>query len=266
MLGKNADGYWKNEDLVSQMKFVNPIFKAYHPNCDLLYCFDNSSNHHAKCPDGLCAESLNLTDGGKNTPIMRNTTFNGTEFKMQTDLGVSKGVRSILMERGKWRADLNLKCKECHLDPNFACCGRRMLSLEDDFKAQQGWLAETATTLGVSIIFLPKFHCELNFIEMIWGYVKANLRRACEFSFRDLREKLTAMLMKGIPQDFFKKAYIHCLRCMDAYRQGYTGPLLDYAMKKNKGHRLIPVDQKQMIHEEYEKKITSKQEKYYYVN
>ena len=41
-------------------------------------------NHHAVAPDGLCANKLNLGDGGKNTPKLRNTRFNGQEQKMPT--------------------------------------------------------------------------------------------------------------------------------------------------------------------------------------
>ncbi len=63
------DPYWKIEDLVQHMKDVDPILKTYHPDCDLWYCFENSSNHHGKCPDDLFADSLNLIDGGKNSSI-----------------------------------------------------------------------------------------------------------------------------------------------------------------------------------------------------
>ena len=50
----NAEGYWKNSDLVKQlMKKAFPIFRVLHPDCDGLFMFDNSQNHHAKPPDAL---------------------------------------------------------------------------------------------------------------------------------------------------------------------------------------------------------------------
>ena len=40
------------------------------------------------------------------------------------------------------------------------------------------------------IIFYPKYHCELNYIEMIWGWVKKNRRRTCTYNYKDLKDKL----------------------------------------------------------------------------
>ena len=62
--GKNADGYWTNEDLVKQLESVIPLFEETHIDCDLYFIFDNSQNHHARRPDGLSANALNLADGG----------------------------------------------------------------------------------------------------------------------------------------------------------------------------------------------------------
>ena len=47
-------------------------------------------------------------------------------------------------------------------------------------------LEELLESRGHKLIFPPKFHCELNFIEMIWGYIKAILRKDCSFNFNDL--------------------------------------------------------------------------------
>ena len=85
-----------------------------------------------------------------------------------------------------------------------------------------------------SLLFLPKFHCELNFIEMMWGYIKAQLRRLCTFSFKDLETRLPEHL-DNIPLAFVRRASRHCLRYMDGYRAGLVGPELDYAVKKYKG-------------------------------
>jgi hypothetical protein len=70
--GANAEGYWRNADLVKQLlEKAFSIFKIPHPNCDGLFMFDNSQNHHAKPLNALSVNVLNLKDGGKNSRPMR---------------------------------------------------------------------------------------------------------------------------------------------------------------------------------------------------
>ena len=56
------------------------------------------------------------------------------------------------------------------------CCATYVLSQEPDFLAQREWLVEVVNGFGMDVIYYPKYHCELNFIEMIWCWVKAYLR------------------------------------------------------------------------------------------
>ena len=74
---------------------------------------------------------------------------------------------------------------------------------------------------------------------MIWGYAKQQLRRDCTYSFPAMCEQLPNTL-HAIPLSFHRRALRHCLRFMTGYRQGLHGPLLDYTLKKYKGHRVIP--------------------------
>lgn len=43
---------------------------------------------------------------------------------------------------------------------------------QPDFTNIPSLLEMTYTVRGFNVIFLPKFYCELNFIEQCWGYVK----------------------------------------------------------------------------------------------
>ena len=84
-----------------------------------------------------------------------------------------------VFERGLWRDELRLRCVLCRLamkkDPErasrSACCAHRLMILasQPDFLAQRSFLEEECDMLGVRVLFLPKFHCEVNYIEYLWG-------------------------------------------------------------------------------------------------
>lgn len=101
----------------------------------------------------------------------------------------------FLLKRGLWpqgSPPLRL-CKSCkdkipHNDreqlgygPNHymrtqQCCAVYILSQPPDFLAQKEWLTEVVTNKDdCDIIFYPEFHCELNFIELVWAFMKAFL-------------------------------------------------------------------------------------------
>jgi hypothetical protein len=238
--GTNRGGWWTNEDLVQQLNKVIPLFKLKHPDCDLIFAFDNSQNHHAMAPDALVANRLNKSDGGKNIPKLRNGKYHdGTihEMQLNDENNTQKGIQTILTERGVW--------VKCNL-PN----AREILSQQNDFRSQMSWLEETVVNQGCAIIFFPKYHCELNFIEMIWGFLKAKLRRACTFLFNDLKIRLKEYI-STIQPGIFRRFARHCFRYMSGYRLNMVGPLLDYAVKKYKCHRCIPSGSVKAVENEY---------------
>jgi hypothetical protein len=239
--GANSEGYWKNSDLASQLQDkALPIFRVLHPNAGGLFIFDNSQNHHAKPPDALSVSKMNLKDGGTNQRLMRNGWYfdrqgNRVDQSMVCDDGVTaKGVMRVLKERGKWDGSLNAKE------------ARKFLSEQPDFQEQREWLEEVITKGGCQIDFYPKYHCEFNYIEMFWGAAKAWCRSHCTFNFNDhvvlVPQSLESVSLSKI-RKFARKSY----RYMDAYRindsggNSLTPRQIEYAVKKYRGHRKIPL-------------------------
>src|ERR1700722_11962869 len=56
--------------------------------------------------------------------------------------------------------------------PSSTCCMRWVLSLQQDFIDEKPLLQIIIEEAGHKCYFLLKFHCELNPIEMYWGWVK----------------------------------------------------------------------------------------------
>ena len=55
---------------------------------------------------------------------------------------------------------------------NDWCCMSCILSLQEDFTQEKSMLQHYIEGRGHICMFLPKFHCELNPIEMVWGFMK----------------------------------------------------------------------------------------------
>ena len=85
--------------------------------------------------------------------------------------GPFKGMALILEERGfgdmsKTRAE----CKGFKCAPGAtACCCHHILYNQPDFANVDSLLEAICMARGVLVLFLPKFHCELNFVEQCWG-------------------------------------------------------------------------------------------------
>jgi hypothetical protein len=172
---------------------------------------DNSQGHSAYSVDALLTSRMNMRPGGKQA-TMRDGWYivNGEQVAQEMCFradhsefpGKPKGMRQVLVERGLWRNGLTMQCKKnkdglgvkCKSGA-IDCCAKRILELQPDFQEQKSLVQEVIETAGHLCIFLPKFHCELNFIEFFWGAVKRYLRENCDYTFTTLQENMPNALV-----------------------------------------------------------------------
>ena len=116
---------------------------------------------------------------------------------------------------------------------------RRILSLQENFISQKSLLQEEIEKRGHKCIFYPKYHCELNFIEMYWGLqrdiqeinviiVGLVCKKQCP-RLQILSHSLITI------RKFARKSW----KYIDIYNKGVTGKLAEFAAKKYKSHRHV---------------------------
>jgi hypothetical protein len=173
--GTSGDAWWDHTQLLAQVDNAISIFNEAHPGCIALFVFDQSLAHASLRPDALHAFDINKGNGGKqrkqkDTIISISNPypeFCGKPQKMTTEAGVAKGLQQMLNE---CRFDVHGMCMKCSpVCPfeNNNCCTAWLLSKQDDFHLQESLLEQKLKSKGHLCVFLPKFHCELNPIEMV---------------------------------------------------------------------------------------------------
>ena len=135
------------------------------------------------------------------------------------------------------------------------CCMQHVLSLQEDFRAERPLIQTLIEDSGHICLFLPQFHCELNPIEMLWGYGKyracISLDRAVLASpllsgYHTLADGRFATAKTLVPKcldlcelttirKFFRKSW----RYLDAYQNGLDAWQAALANKKYKSHRKV---------------------------
>lgn len=181
--GAQGQGYWNNELFITQVQNAINIAEFKYPKTQntLVFLFDQSSGHCAYSDDALIAHKMNISDGGKQ-PFMRDTIWDGKPQKMVTSSGIQKGMKSLLEERG---VNTNGLRKEDMV---------KIVEEMRDFKFQRTKVEELILNKGHRVMFIPKFHCELNPIERVWCHAKSYTHSRCDYSFVGLENIIDAAL------------------------------------------------------------------------
>jgi hypothetical protein len=178
--GSGGDPYWDKNQFLAQVKNAAiPVFEEANPGKQALFIFDQSSAHAALPDNALRAFEMNKSNGGAQR-TQRDTIIPVTnkypEYCMKpqsmTTLDangkrVPKGLQQVLEERGFNVTHMRAKCQPVCPFENYDCCMARLLSHQDDFANQTSELEQVIIDAGHLCLFLPKFHCELNPIEMV---------------------------------------------------------------------------------------------------
>ena len=86
-------------------------------------------------------------------------------------------------------------------------------------------------------MFIPKFHCELNYIECVWSCAKQYTRSHCDYSFYNL-EKIIDTALDTVSVELVRKYFRKVRGYQKAYREGNTlGKEMQAILKKYKSHR-----------------------------
>jgi hypothetical protein len=164
---------------MDQIRSAIEIFKTAHPDCQALFIFDQSSAHASLPSDSLKAFEMNKSDGGKqrkqhDTVIPKSNPdprFQEQPQQMTTSSGQQKGLKAVLEERRFDVSRLKAKCAPVCSFENQNCCMAKHLSQQEDFVNQESMVETLIKGAGHECMFLPKFHCELNPIEMVSNYL-----------------------------------------------------------------------------------------------
>ncbi len=204
-------------------------FEKYHgAGYKALILVDNSQGHSAYAADALLTSCMNMHPGGKQA-CLRDGWYIQDGIRTSQKMifpsdhpdypDQAKGIKQVLLECGLWpNKGLVMQCKSTCKVGVTDCCARRLLGNQPDFKEQRSLVQEVIEAAGHECIFLPKFHCKLNFIEFFWGAVKRYLADHCDYTFDMLKENMPKALA-AVEISTIRKWEHQMQRWMHAYRE-----------------------------------------------
>ena len=234
--GKTRDGYFTNIEILLQLELAMDIVQKHYPNDRHIVVYDNATTHTkrpataptatkmTKNPSTKFGAEVTVTIDGK---IQYSATGKPQKRTVQmgpgilpngqpqyfystlstTVLGTFKGTTKLLQERGLTEeAKLNGSCKNFKCPAGATrCCQKRVLYNQPDFADQLSAIEIACKARGFEAIFLPKFHCELNFIEHCWGHAKRVYRQYPPSSKEEDLERNVLSALESVPVEIMRK-------------------------------------------------------------
>ncbi|THU95070.1 hypothetical protein K435DRAFT_819824 [Dendrothele bispora CBS 962.96] len=271
--GKQKDGYFTAEDIQKQADNAINLVQEMWPEYEHIFIYDNATTH-LKRPDGSLSAQKMPKGPSKNffvevtqrdeqgKPVYNSDgTYAKTKIQMtgakfadgrpqslyygnsegEKFPGQFKGMERILDEWGIKIDKKKAECKGFHCAaPAIDCCCRRILYNQPDFELIESVLETKCKERGVEVIFLPKFHCELNPIEQCWGYSKRLYRFYPESRREDDLKRNALECLDAVPLESIRRFFNQAYKFLDAYSKGLNGRQAAWAARKYKGHRVLP--------------------------
>lgn len=230
--GKNRDGYFTNESILKQVGKAMDILEKYYPQDKHVFIFDNATTHTKRVATAPSARNMpkgpstkfgaliTVIEDGKikyssqGKPLKKTIQMgpgvlpDGTPQPFYNDAGVFKGTTQILLERGLIaESRLKLMCKNFDC-ASTDCCQRRVLYNQPDFSDPTSALETFCHKRGFRVIFIPKFHCELNPIEQCWGASK-RVYREYPLAPADMLEKNVLSSLATVHVDAIRRYVVY---------------------------------------------------------
>jgi hypothetical protein len=190
-------------------------------------------------------EDCEVTDTEEDPVEVDNSALQ-TLMASSRELGFDVRERKLWPANG-WRSDGRTMLKVCPTTQNRpgcnptmegGCCARAIMAAQRDFQEQKGKLEEEILAYNHEVIFYPKFHCELNFIERYWCAAKYYARENCSYSLKGLRTVLP-LALDSVTTAAINRYYNRCARVIEAYTEGFNYGTKEFTERVYKGHRQV---------------------------
>jgi transposase len=247
--GVRREGYFENKNIVEHAQLAMDILRRHYPNEDHVLIFDNASTHTKRADNALSARHMSKKPthprfqmwgvdvnaiGADGKPVhgtdgkvlkqrvcmsearLADGSSQPLYFDPQDGTGrtcVFKGMDRILAERGIDTRHLKAECPDFKCIPEAQnCCTRRVLWNQSDFIEVKSVLEIECEARGFAVVFLPKFHCELNPIERCWCHAKRLYRLNAPSSAEADLEANVVRALDDVPIEKIRKLCSFLLR------------------------------------------------------
>ncbi|KAF8596516.1 hypothetical protein BDV93DRAFT_454728 [Ceratobasidium sp. AG-I] len=241
--GKNRDGYFTNAGVAIQLRKAIELMQCRYPLQTHVFIYDNVPSH-SKAPVSAVSAKI-MTKGPKRELTFKSVDAHRIETQVRMEdgrlsdgsvqsfyfpvnhpkmPGWFKGMAAILVESNlghiaRKRAECPKKCSTGVTN----CCCHRPLSYQPDVEARDSIIEELAEELGSKVIFLPKFHCELNPIEQCWGMAKEKYWKFLPSSSKAKLEENMLAALSLVPHEEIQKFAAQSRQYLNAYAAGMNG-------------------------------------------